>query len=399
METLLKNVRVETNYLTTGDYIYGTATRTVDILFNQTAIVSVLDAGEMSDSDRQVIDGKNALFLPQLREMHCHFDKSKLGIPWTPIEPAANIVERFTQEYDYLESAPLSFDERMKNLIHLELLHGATHFRSHIDVHPLVGQRYLEDAQKVLAAYTDKLAYELVAFPQHGLLRSNAYEEMKKALQNGATLVGGVDPISLDGNLEKSLTTTFDLATQFDVPIDLHLHERGDNARQTFAKIVALTEESGWNGKVTVSHAYGLKDLSASERKELFPRLAENNITIISSIPLNPVIPPLTELRTAGVKTFIGCDNIYDCWSPFGNGDVMDKLTRYAEIFNLTSQKTLTESLELVTNQPLIEPDGWVKVGMPANFTLVDATSTAEFVARKIPISASYFKGKKVTIN
>ncbi|MDA3973932.1 amidohydrolase family protein [Enterococcus thailandicus] len=399
METLLKNVRVETNYLTAGDYTYGTETRTVDILFNQDTIVSVLTAGETPDKNRQVIDGKNALFLPQLREMHCHFDKSKLGIPWTPIEPAATIVERFTREYDYLESAPLSFDERMKNLLDLELLHGATHFRSHIDVHPLVGQRYLEGAQKVLTEYTDKLAYELVAFPQHGLLRSNAYDEMKKALQNGASLVGGVDPLSLDGNLEKSLTTTFDLATQFDAPIDLHLHERGDNVRQTFAKIIALTEESGWAGKVTVSHAYGLKDLSAGERKELFPRLAENKITIISSIPLNPVIPPLTELRAAGVKTFIGCDNIYDCWSPFGNGDVLDKLNRYAEIFNLTSQQALTESLELVTNQPLIEPDGWVKTGMPANFTLVDATSTAEFVARKIPISASYYKGKKVTID
>ena len=147
---------------------------------------------------------------------------------------------------------------------------------------------------------------------------------------------------------------------------------------------------------MTISHAYGLRDLPIEERKELFARLAANKVTIISSIPLDFVIPPLTELKQAGVKILIGCDNIYDCWSPFGNGDVMDKLNRYAEIFDLTTQKELTESLELVTDQKLITASGWIKTGMPANFTLVNAGSTAEFVARKVPVTSSYFKGQRV---
>lgn len=401
MKTLLKNVRIETDYLTEGSFTYGTATKKLAIMFDSGIITAVLDneveiSKENLTEDLVVIDGQNTLLLPQLREMHVHFDKSKLGIPWTPIVPVKNRIERFTKEFDYLNKAPLSFSKRMENLINLELSCGVTHFRSHIDIHPTVGQRYLESAQKVLENYQNKLDYELVAFPQHGLLLSNAFNEMKTALENGANLVGGVDPISIDNDLETSLNQTFELAKQFNVPIDYHLHERHHDARKVFTKFLTLIEETKWQGKVTISHAYGLRDLPIEERKELFARLAANKVTIISSIPLDFVIPPLTELKQAGVKILIGCDNIYDCWSPFGNGDVMDKLNRYAEIFDLTTQKELTESLELVTDQKLITASGWIKTGMPANFTLVNAGSTAEFVARKVPVTASYFKGQRV---
>ncbi len=391
----LKNIRLETGYHTTNGFTDRTETITKDVWLLAGKVQKLLDPAD-SLPGAEIIDGQGALLVPQLREMHCHFDKSKLGVPWYPIETAENITERFNKEFDYLEKLPQSFASRMKNLIDLELSHGVTRFRSHIDIHPKVGQRYLEQAQAVLADYQGKLDYELVAFPQHGLLLSKAYDEMKKALQNGATIVGGVDPLSLDQDLDRSLGQTFDLAVEFDAPIDIHIHERGDAARETFQKILALTQAAGWQNKVTVSHAYGLRDLDPGERAELFPKLAANGITIISSVPLDFHIPPLMELRDAGVNVFLGCDNIYDCWSPFGDGDIMTKLNRFAEIFQQTSQIDLTEALDLVTDTPVIDPEGWLKPEMPASFTLVDASSTAEFVARQKPVQASYLRGQRV---
>lgn len=390
--SLLKNVRIETGYLEEDAFVYGTQTQTVDVLIREGRISAVAENLSVME-EVTVVDGKGALLLPQLREMHCHFDKSKLGLPWSPVEPASDRIERFTKEFAFLEEAPLGFAERMKNLIELELAHGVTHFRSHIDIHPQVGQRYLEQAQQVLADYRDQLSYELVAFPQHGLLRSEAYQEMRRALQNGATLVGGVDPISIDGDLERSLNQTFELATEFKAPIDFHLHEQGDDARRTFGKLLALIEETGWQNQVTVSHAYGLKDLTSAERAEWFPRLAANGVTLISSVPLDFVIPPLEALRAAGVTVFLGNDNINDCWSPFGSGDILDKLNRYAEIFDLTDQRSLTESLPLITGCPVFD---WLKVGAPANFTLVACSCSAEFVARKVPVTASFYQGQQV---
>lgn len=41
----------------------------------------------------------------------------------------------------------------------------------------------------------------------------------------GAHLVGGVDPATVDGNIEKSLNTIMDIAVEFDSDIDIHLHD------------------------------------------------------------------------------------------------------------------------------------------------------------------------------
>lgn len=388
----LKNVRVETKYLKNSDFIYGTATELMDIKIADGKI-SALAKARNEHMSAEDIDGNGQLLLPSIREMHCHFDKSKLGVPWEPIKSANSIVERFTQELIDLENLEVSFAERMDNLIKLELANGVTFFRSHIDVHPKIGQKYLQQTLETLEKYRGKFGYELVAFPQHGLLLSNAYEEMKTALKNGATIVGGVDPASLDGNLEKSLNQTFELATHFDVPIDIHIHDRHQAGYDTFKELLRLTKQSGWQNRVTISHGFGLRDISNDQEAEFFTELAQAGISVFSSVPLDDVIPPLEKLRQAGVNVALGCDNVYDSWSPFGDGNVLEKLNRYNEIFKQTNQQQLTNSLELVTGQKTFGENSWLKVGAPADFVLTESSCSAEFVARKLPVNLSLYRG------
>lgn len=393
----LRNVRVETGYLEEDGFNYGSKSETVDLKMENGKIIEVEPHQHLS-REVQDFDGKNYLLLPALREMHCHLDKSKLGVPWRPITPVSNIVERFTNEIDELDHLSLSLQQRAKNLIETELSHGVTFFRSHIDVHPKVGQRYLTEVLEALHDYQERLDFELVAFPQHGMLRSNAYNEVKRSLQTGVQLIGGVDPSSLDGNVEKSLYQVFELAVQFNVPIDIHVHDRGEHGRQTVRTLLGYTKQSGWEHKVTISHAFGLNDFEGEEREHIFKELAQNGIKVISSVPINGAIPPLEEL-SAGVHVSLGCDNVYDSWSPFGTGNILDKLNRYAEIFNLTTQEQLTNALTLITNQPLSLNSGerWVKPGMVADFILVDSSSTAEFIARQNDVMSSFHQGNIVS--
>lgn len=399
LKTWLKNIQIETGYIFKGDFISGTETKNVDILIDGKRIEKVRPHSN-DFNGLNVQDGKGYLIIPAIREMHCHFDKSKLGLPWQHLSPARSIVERFETEIPQLEKSPLSLSERMHHLVEAELSHGVTFFRSHIDVHPKVGQKYLQETLSTLQEYHGRFNYELVAFPQHGLIRSNAYQDMKVALENGANLVGGVDPNALDGNVVKSLQQTFELATTHNANIDLHLHERGSQGKQTFYEILKQTKVNHWQGKVTISHAFGLNDFLDQERQEFFQQLAENDISIFSSVPLNGSIPPLKELRQAGVQIALDCDNVYDSWSPFGNGNVLEKLNRYNEIFRITSQKALTDSLTLVTGQNTVSSNGlWLKKDMEANFTLVDSSCSAEFVARQLPVKATYYQGKLFKIN
>ncbi|MGX7351925.1 deaminase [Enterococcus canis] len=399
MNYWLTNVKMETGYLYQDDWAYGTQTALVALRIEAGLFKEIIPMNEWQADELPVVDGHGALLLPGIVEKHCHLDKSKLGSPWQPVAPASSIVERFEQEIPALDALPLSIEERAQNLIDAELTHGVTRFRSHIDIEPATELRYLKAIQQLVADAPYDV--EFVAFPQHGFLRSNSESLVEAALKAGAQLIGGVDPYTLDGDYQTTLKKTFDLAKKYQAGIDIHLHNRETAGRETIKEIIRLTEEYGWQGQVAISHAFGLNDFTGAERKQVFQALAENNIHIISSIPLSlGTIPPLRELQAYGVQVHIGCDNVYDSWSTLGDGSLQQKLVRYLEIFSVSTQEELTQSLGLITDHiTTLDQNGqrsWPNLNDEATFILTAADCSAEFVSRETPVETSYLRGNQV---
>lgn len=397
---IIKNIRTETKLWDQSTKSVEELTANHHLLISEGKVLAYLTDKDLVNYPQvKEVDGMGLLLLPSLREMHCHLDKVKLGTPWTPISYAEDRIQRFSQEIDELNALDLSVIERAKQLIDLEISYGVTHFRSHVDVHSVVGLDYLNGVLEATAEYKDKASFEIIAFPQHGLLRSQSIEVVDLALANGANLIGGIDPATVDGDYRKSLEATFDLATKHGAPIDLHIHDRGKDFVETLNYLLELTEKYGWQGKVAISHAFGLNDLGPDE-DDLFRSLADNQIQIISSVPVEGSTPPLEKLRQFGVSVFLGCDNIYDCWSPFGDGNVREKLSRYGEMFDFKLHKELTYALPLITGKAIDE--GYInnisglKVGDEASFILTAASCIAEFVARPIAVEQVFFKGKRI---
>ena len=83
-----------------------------------------------------------------------------------------------------------------------------------------------------------------MAFPQHGLLRSNVEGLIREAMAMGATLVGGVDPSIVDRNIEKSLQTTMGIAQDYNAGIDIHIHTANTLGEFEFYKLIALTKQA-----------------------------------------------------------------------------------------------------------------------------------------------------------
>lgn len=170
-------------------------------------ITTIIPTEDFSATDEKFIDCNEQLLLPGIVDKHCHLDKSKLGTPYTLITPAKSLVERFETEIPILDSLDEPIEVRPKALYDLEVSHGVTAFRSHIDIEPATGLRYLNAMTSLRKNVCTPI--ELVAFPQHGLLRLKINQLMKRTLQNGANFVGGVDPYSLDCN-ECSYYTKYD---------------------------------------------------------------------------------------------------------------------------------------------------------------------------------------------
>ncbi|SDS67436.1 Cytosine/adenosine deaminase [Paenibacillaceae bacterium GAS479] len=397
----LTNVRLESGYRFQEGFVTETVTESCHVLIESGTISEIVPAITALNDDLPKKDAGNLLALPSFIEKHCHLDKTILGDSWRAVRPASSIFERFEIEKNVLPTLPTTVKERAEQLLGTLLQAGSTHVRTHVDIYPEVGLRNLEAVQEALATYGGKLSHEIVAFPQHGLLLSNSVNFVREALRSGAGLVGGVDPANVDGNMEASLQQMMELAVEANAGVDLHLHDGGQTGLATIKRLAALTEDAGWQGRVSVSHAFSLGDMAGQEADEIMQMLAELGITIITSVPIGRVIPPVNLLHERNVSVAVGCDNIFDSWSPFGNGDILERVGRLAERFGRSTEQALAETLGFITGgiTPLnkLGQQVWPKAGDKASMVLVEASCSAEAVARRSKRQAVMYKGNIVS--
>src|SRR5213076_1294609 len=98
---------------------------------------------------------------------------------------------------------------------------------------------------------------ELIAFPQDGVLSFEGGRAlMRKAMELGCDVVGGIPHYELtreDGVEEVHFV--FDLAREFDAPLDLHCDETDDDQSRFLEHVAARTIRDGLAGRVCASHA------------------------------------------------------------------------------------------------------------------------------------------------
>ncbi|MFI2129698.1 amidohydrolase [Lysinibacillus fusiformis] len=396
----LTNVRLETGYHVENGMVAQTRTACSHLLIKDGKIADIVSAEMQLNDHFPKEDMKQLLALPSFIEKHCHLDKTLLGDQWRAVTPVNNIFERLEIEKKVLPTLHTTTQQRAEELLSGYVQSGVTHVRTHVDLYPEVGLKNLEEVQKALQTFEGKLSYEIVAFPQHGLLRTKATNIIREALRMGVGLVGGVDPATVDGDIEASLQQMVELAVEGNAGIDLHLHDPDQLGTFTMKRLAQLTKEAGLQGKVAISHAFGLGDVSRAEAEEMADILRDAGITIVTSVPIRRKFPPVGLLHSKGVPVAIGCDNIFDVWSPFGHGDLLERAGRLANSSGWRDEYSLAQTLQFITGgkTPLNQAGEpiWPKVGDSANLVLVDASCAAEAIARKGQRKATIFNGKMV---
>lgn len=400
MSTWLRNVRLEIGEATYEDGSIQTVTDLFHIQVVEGSIQSIIPATE-NVPDVDAVDMEGKLALPAFKDMHNHLDKTYLSIGWRACRPVKSLSERLALEAAELEELAETAEQRASAMIELHLSNGVNHIRTHVNIDPFIQLKNLEGVKKALKAYEQYVTYEIVAFPQHGLL---AHEEMpdllRQALESGATILGALDPADIDKDIEKSLQVTMDIAKEYNVDVDMHLHDRGQVGFYTMDKWLDMVQEQDYKGTTAFSHAFGLSSLTPPMQKQFAKKLSEHNVEIMSIIPIsiNSQLIPIDILRAEGVKVALGCDGFFDSWSPYVPGDVLEKVHNFCDYTGKSSERSLRESLSLITQgvTPLNHEGEqvWPKVGDEASFVFVDASCSAEAVARLPKNRQLMHKGK-----
>ncbi|MFM0085731.1 amidohydrolase family protein [Paraburkholderia sediminicola] len=332
----------------------------------------------------EVVDLAGHLVLPGFVDGHIHLDKSFVGDRWRPHRHVASLRERLAIEKQELASAA-PIVERADALIRQAASFGTIAMRSHVDVDATTGLTNLHAVMEAREKWRGVVDIELVAFPQAGVVSCpGTAEVLDAAAREGAQVVGGIDPTTLDGDAEGQLDIVFGIAEKRGVKIDIHLHEPEQQGIDQLHRIAARAIASGLNGRVSVSHAYGLGDVAPEVVDRVAAALAEAGVSIMTNAPGDRAFPPILQLRAAGVRVFTGNDNIQDAWWPYGNGDMLQRamLVGYRSGFYTDDELRVALHMATEAGAAVLGKSGYgLKVGNEATFVVVKAPNAAAAVA------------------
>lgn len=360
----------------------------VDILIEDGKIAAINPAGQSATGG---LDGRGLLALPGFINTHSHVDKSWWGKPWVsysyserPTVEGWIANERAQRDKHSIPNASSS-----AAVLRQFIRNGTTATRTHIDVDLGVGLHGLECVQAARAEVGDAIQVETVAFPQDGVLRRpGVMKLLDEAAAAGADKIGGLDPGTIDGDVEKVLDGLFDIAVNRNVGLDLHLHEFGSLGVYEFRQVMRRTIDARLQGKVTISHGFVLGTLPANVQEEIVEKLAEAGVSW-TTVAMGGTAPlPWQHMQAHGVPLGLGTDGIRDLWSPFGDGDMLRVAHQFARLHGLRHDDKLVAAVDLATRRGahFVGRDVHdLTVGARADIVLVDAENVPDALVRCPP--------------
>lgn len=353
-----------------------------NILIRDGIIAETDAAHDASGAER--LDGEGMLLLPGLVEAHTHLDKTLWGMGWLEHTAGPGLIDRIENERRVRRETGIDPERQSVRLAARMVKMGTTHMRSHVDVDTEVGLAGIEGVMTARERLKAIIDVEIVAFPQSGLLvRPGTLELIDRALELGAEVVGGLDPCAIDRDPRGHLDAVFGLAGKHGRPIDIHLHEPGEMGAFSLDLIIERTHALGMQGKVTVSHAFCLGMPDTAQVDRLIAALAMEGIAIMTTGPSGSPAPPVMKCLDAGVVVSAGSDGVRDSWTPYGNGDMLER----AMLVGLRNGFRRDEDIELALDvctyggaRTLGLENYGLSVGCAADLLLVPGETVAEAV-------------------
>jgi len=357
--------------------------RLVDITIADGLIAAIDPAGPT----REGVPLGGRLVCAGLVDGHIHLDKTMLGLGWQPHRPGDTVAERIAEENVALRGLKLSTVERASALVRQAVAHGTTLMRCHVDVDPQVRLGNLHAILEVRARFADAIDIQIVAFPQSGILAAPGTADLlDAAVADGADLVGGLDPAGIDGDVAGHLDAVFAVATRRGVGVDIHLHDFDTLGAFELRQIAERSQAAGMQGRVAVSHAFALGMVDGDEFARTADALAQGGVAIMTNGPGPVAMPPIKRLMERGVVVFAGSDNIRDAWSPYGNGDMLERAMMIGYRAGFLADDDLRLAFAMASGIAAAAmgfPGHAIRVGASADLVALDAAHVPEAVVAR----------------
>lgn len=350
-------------------------------------VFTAIGEGLTAPADTDVIELDGRFVLPGLVDAHTHLDKTLYGGTWVPHPAGDALADRIGKERELRAGLGVPDVDRITALLETMVANGTSYVRSHTDVAPELGLTGIAAVREAVARMDGRIDVQQVAFPQYGILREPGTAALlDRALSEGVEVIGGIDPAGMDGDPAGHLDVVFGLAAMRGAMVDIHLHDGGSLGTWQLRQICERTIAGGLQGKVAVSHAYGLGQASPAEQDDLAAHLAEAGVTITTAAVYDFPVAPLKLLLEAGVNVACGHDGIRDLWGPYGTGDMLDRAMHLAYRNTFRRDDDIALALDAATAggaKALGLTSYGLVAGAPADLVAVRASGPAEAVVTR----------------
>lgn len=269
-----------------------------------------------------------------LASHHAHFDKAYL-INQENLRLSQVDMQKKWELYRYLKENYTHDDlvERIGRGLDTMIEQGVTYCRTMVDADSTVGLLPVKAAMEVKRRYANRIVFEVGVQPLQGVLDPASYEQYAEACRM-ADYCGGL-PSRDRPRVEKHLDVILDLAKTLGKPVDVHVDQE-NNPLENETELLALkTIEHGMQGMVYGVHAISVSAKEPREQDRIIAKVLEADMGIIicpsaalsmkqlpMAGPLHNSIAPFQKLRDAGVRCYLGIDNVHDLFMPMVDGDI-----------------------------------------------------------------------------
>ncbi len=400
--TVLRNGRV----LRPG----SAAPERLDVVIGDDGRIAGLASAASAPPGATEVDVAGRLVVPGLVDAHQHLDKAhtRRQVP----NPEGTLIGAIRSFARYAKTASRAdIEARAERMLAACLARGTVALRTHANVDPELEWRAVAALVDVRERWRDRLRLQVVAFLTGGASRDLAAADrwLRAALDAGADVIGGTPALADDPRA--FLDLLFGAAERTALPVDLHLDEHLDPARQHFDLVIERTRALGLRGRVVVGHCCVLSALPPAEAGRIIDGLAAAGIGVITLPAANlflqgrdaPSLAPrgltrVPELVRAGVPVACASDNTQDPFIPSGSGDMLE-MARWTLLAGHLGANDLGRAFAMATTVPaaLMElGDGYgIRPGARADLLIAPADDAEDLVASG-PLERAVLVGGKL---
>jgi cytosine deaminase len=377
---------------------------------------ATMDIALESDSTQgKEIDAAGGLVCPSFVDPHLHLDLA-YSLEMVPENRSGTLVEAIGLWSEAKRTITAeNVRERAVRAIKQEVSYGTGFIRTHVDVATNAGLRLVEGVLAAREQMKHLCEIEVVVFPQDGILRDpGAREQMAAAMRMGCDVIGGIahnERTASDSR--RHCEILFELAKEFDAPIDCHIDETDAPESRCVEELAALAlANPAWAGRVTGSHVCALASYTDVHAAKVVSMIVDAGMHVVCNpcvnmhlqgrfdrYPKRRGLTRVSELLARGVTVGAGQDCIKDPFYPLGTGQMLDIAHMLVHADHLSRPEDIEYAFDCVGANAarIMGIAGYgVSAGCGANLVVLPVESAAEAVRMRARPVAVVREGREV---